>query len=51
MVGEIVDVVSAIGEHSLVAIDVADAGGSRDYPFQSFRGGGAGDAGHDSSLA
>jgi hypothetical protein len=51
MVGEIVDVVSAIGEHSPVAIDVTDAGGSCNYAFQSLRGGRGGDAGHDSSLA
>src|ERR1700738_3001233 len=50
-VGQIVDVVSAIGEHSLVTVDVANAGGGSDNPFQSFGGGQARNAGHGSSLA
>src|ERR1700730_9363207 len=50
-VGQIVDVVSAIGEHSLVTVDVANAGGGSDNPFQSFGGVQARNAGHGSSLA
>src|SRR5580704_12319374 len=51
VVGQIVDVVAAIGEDSLVTVDVADAGGGGDYPFESLGGVQAGDAGHGSSLA
>jgi hypothetical protein len=51
MVRQIVNVVSAIGEDALVAIDVANTGGGCDYPFESFRCVRGGDAGHGSSLA
>src|SRR5258708_10250156 len=51
VVGQIVDVVSAIGEHSLVTVDIANAGCSSDNPFQSFGGVQARNAGHGSSLA
>src|ERR1700682_2294995 len=50
-VGQILDVVSAIGEHSLVTVDVANTGGGSDNPFQSFGGVQARNAGHSSSLA
>jgi len=51
VVGQIVDVISAIGEHSLVTVDVANAGCGSDNPFQSFGGVQARNAGHGSSLA
>jgi hypothetical protein len=51
MIRKVVNVIPAIGENSLIAIDVANAGGSCDYPFQSFGAVGSGDTGHVSSLA
>jgi hypothetical protein len=50
-VGQIVDVVPAIGEHSLLTVDVADAGFGSDNPFQSSGGVQTRNAGHGSSLA
>jgi hypothetical protein len=38
VVGQIVDVVPAIGEHSPLTVDVADAGFGSDNPFQSLGG-------------
>src|SRR6202030_2350944 len=51
VVGQIVDVIPAIGEHSLVTVDLANAGGGSDNPFQSFGGVQARNAGHGSSMA
>src|ERR1017187_5934746 len=50
VVGEIVDVIAAIGEHSLLTVDVANAGCGSDNAFQSFGGVQARNAGHGSSL-
>ena len=34
VIGEIVDIDSAIGQYTLFSIDITDAGGGRDHPFQ-----------------
>src|ERR1700678_1252763 len=50
VVGQIVDVISAVGKHPLLAVDVTDARGGGDNAFQSFGGVQAGNARHGSSL-
>jgi hypothetical protein len=51
MVGQIVDVISAIGKHSLITVDITDARSGSDNAFQSLGGVQIRNAGHGSSLA
>ena len=47
MVGQIVNVVSPISKYSLVSVDVANAGGGRNHPFQALGRVRCGDARHE----
>ena len=50
VVGQVVDVVSTVGEDAPLTVDETNAGCGGDYAFQSFRSMNAGDAGHGSSF-
>jgi hypothetical protein len=51
VIGKIVNVVTPVSKHALLAIDVTDTGGGGDNAFESFGGVLVRDAGHSSSLA